>query len=109
MTPITTRICRSLSMAARHVRSGARVARGMVRQGIARVMIGLAGPYARILHRVTRGNDAYDAFARHGFHLLRKHYYVPIPDEQDLKNKLALEPSDCIGIDMNESGALKLL
>src|SRR4051812_43514563 len=108
-TPITTRIRRRLSWAAGHVRHRMLVARGKVRQAFARIMVGLAGPYARILQRVTHGNEAYDAFEKHGFHLLRKHYYLPIPDAQDLKDKLVNEPSDCVGIDMNESEALQLL
>ena len=108
-TPITTRIRRRLSWAKGHVHHWMLVARGKVRQGFARAMVGLAGPYARVLQRVTHGNEAHDAFAKHGFHLLRKHYYLPIPDEQDLKDKINVEPSDCVGIDMNESGAIKLL
>ncbi len=48
------------------------------------------------------------AFAAAGFHLLRKHYYLPIPDEADLAG-FQERLSELPGLDMNDGGALRLL
>jgi hypothetical protein len=48
-------------------------------------------------------------FARHGFHLLRKHYYLPIPDESDLADDFWDKPSKLVGLEMNQEKALELL
>jgi len=69
----------------------------------------IAEACASILSRCVPGNAAYEAFSRYGYHLLRKHYYLPIPDEQDLADPLVKEPSALVGVDMNEDGALDLL
>jgi len=55
------------------------------------------------------GNPAHDIFYLHGFHLLRKHYYVPIPDDADVANGFWDKQSDLVGLDMNDKGALDLL
>ena len=52
------------------------------------------------------GNSAHDIFYRHGFHLLRKHYYLPIPEELDVSNGFWEKTSDLIGLDMNVPLAL---
>ncbi len=80
-----------------------------IKKGLSRLMLGLSSPFARALSLLVPGNAAYSAFARHGFHLLRKHYYAPIPDEQELADPLVKEPTALVGIDLNESGALRLL
>ena len=41
-----------------------------------------------------------------GFHLLRKHYYAPIPEEKELSFQ---RDSDLVGIDMNVSASFNLL
>jgi hypothetical protein len=48
-------------------------------------------------------------FDRHGFHLLRKHYYLPIPDESDLTDDFWDNPSELTGLEMNQKAALDLL
>ena len=48
------------------------------------------------------------AFAGSGFHLLRKHYYLPIPDEADLSG-FQERLSGLPGVEMNDRGALELL
>ncbi len=48
------------------------------------------------------------AFAGCGFHLLRKHYYLPIPEEADLAG-FQERLSELPGLEMNDGGALGLL
>jgi hypothetical protein len=81
-------------------------ARPAIQERLGRVMLRLASPFARALSRLVPGNAAYEAFARQGYHLLRKHYYLPIPDEQDLQDPLVNEASDLVGVDLNEAAAL---
>jgi hypothetical protein len=76
----------------------------------------LAGRYLNVaaelmamqLAQVT-DNIAHDAFYRHGFHLLRKHYYLPIPDESDITDGFWEQRSSLPGLDMNEIVALDFL
>ncbi len=51
-------------------------------------------------------NDAYLVFAKHGYYLLRQHYYLPIPDESDLTYA---KETDLVGIDIDERVAFDLL
>ncbi len=44
-----------------------------------------------------------------GFHITRNSFYEPIPDSRTLNNKLWQNPSELIGIDLNEQGQLRLL
>jgi hypothetical protein len=81
----------------------------LVRDGMGKVLLRLASPFAAALNRLVPGNEAYDSFARHGFHLLRKHYYLPIPDETDLNDPMLKDHTDLIGIDMNEPKAFEFL
>ena len=46
---------------------------------------------------------------RHGFHVTPVHFYEPIPDIQSLPETLWSEPSELVGIDMNDSMQLDLL
>lgn len=48
-------------------------------------------------------------FARRGFHLLQKHFYLPIPDENDLGDGFFDRLSEMPGVDMNVAAALSLL
>lgn len=80
-----------------------------VRDCMGQVVLRLAPSFAAALNRLVPGNLAYDAFAKHGFHLLRKHYYLPIPDETDLNDPLVKNDTELVGIDMNESQALEFL
>lgn len=63
-------------------------------------------PIALIMSLTLRGNEAYPIFAHYGFHLLRQHYFLPIPDADDLS---FIKDTELAGVDMNEQGALKLL
>ena len=64
---------------------------------------------ARALSRLGTEQVAYDIFAKHGFYLLRKHYYLPIPDESDVAGDFWDRYSDLVGLDLNDQGALGLL
>jgi hypothetical protein len=55
------------------------------------------------------GNAAYSIFYKNGFHLLRKHYYLPIPEEDDLSNAFWERRSELVGLEMNDEFALGLL
>lgn len=57
----------------------------------------------------TPGNPAHDILYNHGFHLLRKHYYLPIPEEEDLTGGFWDKTSDLAGVDMNAAFALDLM
>lgn len=44
-----------------------------------------------------------------GIHVIQNHYYQPIPDTRELCNSLWEEPSELIGVNLNEQTQLKLL
>jgi hypothetical protein len=91
---------------------GHRVKRRIVstfNRGMEQVLMRLAPPFAAALNRWVPGNQAYDSFAQSGFHLLRKHFYLPIPDETDLADPMLKDSSDLVGIDMNEAKAFEFL
>jgi hypothetical protein len=48
-------------------------------------------------------------FARCGFHLLRWHYYLPIPDRGDIDAGYHLAGSDLPGLEMNDAVGLDLM
>jgi len=48
----------------------------------------------------------YSLFFKNGYYLLRKHYFLPIPEESEI---LSQKESALMGIDMNESTAFDLL
>jgi hypothetical protein len=49
---------------------------------------------------------AHQIFFDNGFHLLRKHFYLPIPDQADIENP---EVSELVGVEMNDEYSLVLL
>ncbi len=59
--------------------------------------------------RYVPANIAYHTFYRHGFHLLKKHYYLPIPEEEDLNEAFQERRSAMVGLDMNEAYAQDIL
>jgi hypothetical protein len=71
-----------------------------------RPFLWLASGMAYMMRVIVPGNDAYPVFARHGYHLLRKHYYLPIPEEADLR---FTQESQLVGLDLNEATAFELL
>lgn len=79
------------------------------RVGLRRPALAASELSAAMLKRVFHDNAAYESFYKHGFHLLRRHYYLPIPDREDLHEGFWQQRSELVGVDMNESGALDLL
>lgn len=54
-------------------------------------------------------NLASRMLARHGVYLLRKNYYLPIPDESEMDRSFWNKSSELVGLDMNEQVALDIL
>ncbi len=57
----------------------------------------------------TERRELFLNWERHGFHVTPVHFYEPIPDTQSLPETLWSQPSELVGIDMNESMQLDLL
>jgi hypothetical protein len=55
------------------------------------------------------GNPLHEVFYRYGFHLLRKHFYLPIPDDSDRLDNFWRQPSVMAGVDTNDAAALELM
>jgi hypothetical protein len=64
---------------------------------------------ASLINQYSLDNVAHEIFRDAGFHLLRHHYYLPIPSAEDLDRAFASGPSQLVGVDMNDAGALNLL
>jgi len=59
--------------------------------------------------RSTERRELFLNWERHGFHVTPVHFYEPIPDTQSLPETLWSQPSELVGIDMNDSIQLELL
>jgi len=59
--------------------------------------------------RSTEHRELFLNWERHGFHVTPVHFYEPIPDTQSLPETLWSQPSELVGIDMNDSMQLDLL
>jgi Methyltransferase domain len=59
--------------------------------------------------RSTERRDLFLSWERHGFHVTPVHFYQPIPDTRSLPETLWSQPSELVGIDMNDSVQLELL
>jgi len=57
----------------------------------------------------TERRELFLNWERHGFHVTPVHFYEPIPDTQSLPEMLWSQPSELVGIDMNDSVQLDLL
>ncbi len=57
----------------------------------------------------TEHRELFLDWERHGFHVTPVHFYEPIPDTQSLPETLWSQPSELVGIDMNDSMQLDLL
>ena len=55
------------------------------------------------------GNPLHDVFYRRGFHLLRKHFYLPIPDDTDRLDPFWGKPSALPGLNMNDEVPLRMM
>lgn len=54
-------------------------------------------------------NKCHAAFYRQGFHLLAKHFYLPIPDDTDGLDDFWAKPSELAGVDMNEAAGIEVM
>lgn len=55
------------------------------------------------------GNQFHRIFDDAGYHLVRKHFYVPLPELADIKPDAWTTPSRLTGLDMNEGAAHELM
>jgi predicted O-methyltransferase YrrM len=55
------------------------------------------------------GNQFHGLFDAAGYHLLRKHFYVPVPELADIQPSAWTTPSPLAGLDMNEDAAHELM
>ena len=62
----------------------------------------------RCLHS-GKFHEIFPVWERHGFHVTPVHFYQPIPDTRSLPENLWGQPSELVGIDMNDSVQLDLL
>jgi hypothetical protein len=85
----------------------------VLKRSARRLAVGLTMSQARLtavlLQRFVRDNAAHGLFARHGFQLLRDHYYNPIPDREDLPESYWTTRSELPGVDLNLPHALTVL
>ncbi|MBI4523164.1 MAG: class I SAM-dependent methyltransferase [Deltaproteobacteria bacterium] len=82
-----------------------RLIRNYARKGI----LVLAQMVAAGLAKYGLRNDAHKMFSRYGYHLLQKHYYLPIPEESDLSEKFWTSQSELVGLKINDADALDLV
>jgi len=66
----------------------------------------LARMLAKELAR-SDGNPAHDVFSAQGFHLLRKHFYVPVPDEGDLPGEFWDQESSLPGLEIDPDACMQ--
>jgi hypothetical protein len=57
----------------------------------------------------TEIRELFQDWEQHGFHVTPVHFYQPIPDTQSLPETIWKQPSELIGIDMNDAMQLDLL
>ncbi len=57
-------------------------------------------PIAAWMGRTLPGNEAYPIFHKHGFHVLRRHYYTPIPEADEAARAQIVSELPGIAIDM---------
>jgi hypothetical protein len=68
----------------------------------------IAAVMPQCLHS-ERFHDVFPLWQRKGFHVTPVHFYQPIPDTESLPETLWSQPSDLMGIDMNDAIQLDLL
>src|SRR5258706_12868377 len=64
---------------------------------------------AALRERGSLQKRAHDILSDHGFHLLKKHYYLPIPEKGDLDEAVWSRQSDLCGLALNTDLYLSLL
>src|SRR5947209_5901491 len=61
------------------------------------------------IHRYSLDEEARAIFGERGFHLLRKHFYLPIPEAEDLGEEFWTRRSEMPGVDTGDETALACL
>ncbi|MDX1992745.1 MAG: class I SAM-dependent methyltransferase [bacterium] len=69
----------------------------------------LTAPGVKALHKFGFEQQAQRIFARHGFHLVRRHFYGAVPDEADLPPDYWTRESALVGLEMRAEAALKFM
>ena len=85
--------------------TGSRFAKGINRTiaAVLRPIVYASLPLvAKSISRLVRANDAYEVFSRNGLHLLRKSFYTPIPEAEDLTDVFWNSVSEMVGISIDE-------
>lgn len=81
----------------------------LVRHYIRRIVLSLSKVSITGLERFVPREEAQRLFSRHGYDLLKRHYYSPIPDQTELDESFWKQDTALVGVEMNEDGALNLL
>lgn len=68
-----------------------------------------AGALGRLVQRPWAAETARRVLDRQGFHLLRKHFYLPIPDLDDLDEAFWTSCSALVGLQIDEAQALGIM
>lgn len=55
------------------------------------------------------GHPCHDIFYRRGYHLLKKHFYLPIPDDTDRLDQYWGKPSAMVGVKTNDALGLEVM
>ena len=64
---------------------------------------------AGLIRRPWSADAARAVLSRRGFHLLRHHYYLPIPEAADCDDRFFASSSQLVGVELDEGSALALL
>ena len=106
-----------LPIASVKVRRDTDSAKAVLRELAAEVMWGnvdaalsnfIAAIVPRFVH-TGKFRKVFPIWEQHGFHVTPVHFYQPIPDTQTLPESVWNQPSELVGIDMNDSLQLNLL
>jgi len=87
---------------------GRRLAKGILTGAVSASASFTAGVLGRWRSEVPE-QRVREIFSGRGFHFLRPHYYLPIPDKADLEAGYHLAGSDLPGLDMNDPAGLELM
>lgn len=88
--------------------------RKRLRDGCKTVVCGVAGRVfapglALLTDKLCPRNTANAAFSARGFHLLRQHFYLPLPDSDDLTQEFMESRSELVGLDMDKTAMWNLV
>lgn len=64
---------------------------------------------AKVISFFVRDNEAFNIFSKYDLYLLRKHYYVPIPEKEDCTEEFWNSDSKLVGITIDEEKILSYM